>query len=105
MSALWRKNERGCGVMSTNWKAQQSAGDYRLQFQTDDKEKYKLVEKAAQMAVDGKHTADIVEVVRCMNCNFRGTEDCPRGYYLELAGDYVDPTEDDDFCSYGERKK
>ena len=48
--------------------------------------------------------ADVVEVVRCEKCNFRGTEDCPRVYWLELEGDYVDPTEDDDFCSYGERK-
>lgn len=48
--------------------------------------------------------ADLVEVVRCENCNFRGTDDCPRAYWLELEGDYVDPTEDDDFCSYGERK-
>ena len=50
---------------------------------------------------DFKNKTDFMEVVRCVQCNFRGTEDCPRAYWLELAGDYVDPTEDDDFCSYG----
>ena len=46
---------------------------------------------------------DVVKVVRCKDCNFRGTEDCPMAYYLELEGDYVDPTKDYDFCSYGKR--
>ena len=48
--------------MATFWKSQQSEGEYSLQFETDDKEKYKLVEKAAQMAIDGKTVADIEEV-------------------------------------------
>ena len=56
--------------MATSWKSQQGNGKYALQFETDDKEKYKFVEKASQMAVDGKHTADVVEVVRCPQCRF-----------------------------------
>lgn len=48
--------------MGTSWKAQLGDGAYCLQFQTDDKEKYKFVEKAAQMVMDGKHNADVVEV-------------------------------------------
>ena len=48
--------------MATSWKSQTGNGTYRLQFETDDIEKYKLVEKSAQMAVDGKTTADAVEV-------------------------------------------
>ena len=40
--------------MATYWQSQQGSGKYGLQFTTDDKEKYKFVEKAAQMAVDGK---------------------------------------------------
>lgn len=90
--------------MATEWKSQQSAGDYRLQFQTDDKEKYKLVEKAAQMAVDGKNVADDVEVVRCRDCR-RYVENkeafvsyCTKG----LRNTFVKP---DDFCSDGERKE
>ncbi|MBR5535760.1 MAG: hypothetical protein IKU60_03840 [Clostridia bacterium] len=48
--------------MATSWKSQQGNGEYSLQFETDSKEKYKLVEKAAQMAVDGKTVDDVVEV-------------------------------------------
>lgn len=48
--------------MATSWKSQRGDGKYYLQFETDDKEKYRLVEKAAQMAVDGNTTADVVEV-------------------------------------------
>lgn len=48
--------------MTISWKAQQGEGKYSLQFETNHKEEYKLVEKAAQMAVDGKTIADITEV-------------------------------------------
>lgn len=48
--------------MATSWKSQMRKGKYALQFETDDIEKYKLVEKSAKMAVDGKTTADVVEV-------------------------------------------
>ena len=54
--------------MATSWKSQQGDGMYYLQFETDDKEKYNLVEKAVQTAIDGKTTADVVEVVRCKDC-------------------------------------
>lgn len=40
--------------MATEWKSQKEDGHYSLQFETDDISKYKLVEKAAQMAVDGQ---------------------------------------------------
>lgn len=48
--------------MATEWKSQQADGMFYLQFETDNKEKYMLVEKAAQMAIDGKTTADYAEV-------------------------------------------
>ncbi|MGM9551948.1 MAG: hypothetical protein ACI3XA_06785 [Clostridia bacterium] len=48
--------------MATSWKSQQGNGEYSLQFETDNKDKYKLVEKAAQMAVDGKTAADVEKV-------------------------------------------
>ena len=40
--------------MGTSWKSQQGDGKYSLQFETNDREKYKFIEKAAQMAIDGK---------------------------------------------------
>jgi hypothetical protein len=71
--------------MATEWKSQQADGMFYLQFETDNKGKYMLVEKAAQMAIDGKTTADYAEVkhgewveiaenstgklIYCTNCN------------------------------------
>ena len=113
LSALWRKNERGCGVMATDWKSQQSEEDYHLQFQTDDKEKYKLVEKAAQMAVDGKPTADVVEVVRCRDCRcweeigFDPITEYTFGYcrhYQWQDEENSRETNGQDYCSYGRKE-
>lgn len=42
-------------------------------------------------------TIDAVHVVRCKDCNKRDTSWCPM-YYARLR------MEDNDFCSYGERK-
>ena len=50
-------------------------------------------------------TADVVEVVRCKDCKFRGTDDCSNSYYSEYEGAYVDPMDDDNFCSYGTPKE
>ena len=112
--------------MATEWKSQQSVGDYRLQFQTDDKEKFKFVEKAAQMAVDGKHTsdwltrgisseqlakekeealADVVEVVRCRNCCWCMVTSQPYAGAYCIKGTRSFIVEADDFCSRGERKE
>ena len=46
--------------------------------------------------IESQPTADVVEVVRCKDCRKNGTEYC-----------IYDPTvakDDDDFCSYGERR-
>lgn len=95
--------------MATSWKSQQGNGEYSLQFETDNKEKYKLVERAAQMAVDGKTVADVMEVVRCKDCK-HCEEDYPckfkdeeamAGYLCKAEGRYVPP---EHFCSYGEKR-
>jgi hypothetical protein len=83
--------------MATSWKSQQSNGEYALQFETDSKEKYRLVEKAAMMAVSGKTAADYAPVVRCKDCKYRN----PYGYRCRRDNLWHDS---DDFCSYGERK-
>ncbi|MBQ8002429.1 MAG: hypothetical protein IJ297_03190 [Clostridia bacterium] len=87
--------------MATSWKSQQGKGEYSLQFETDDKEKYKLVEKAAQMAVDGKTVSDVVEVVRCKDCKYY-MDGTVIGLCLETTQKKVLAT---DFCSYGIRKE
>lgn len=38
--------------MATEWKAQIGGGKYAIQFETNNREYYKLVEKACQKAVD-----------------------------------------------------
>lgn len=60
---------------------------------------------ALKSHIDAIPTADVVEVVRCKDCKFRGTDDCLNSYYSEYEGAHVDPMDDDDFCSYGERRK
>lgn len=46
-------------------------------------------------------TAPSIDIVRCRECAKRMREDCPMCNGCKL--DRV-PTEDDDFCSYGERE-
>ena len=90
--------------MATFWKSQQGNGEFALQFETDDREKYKLVEKAAQMAVDGKTAADVVEVVRC--------EDCKHCDDMAMSGLWCNHPDNrnplgcrpGDFCNDGVRK-
>lgn len=94
--------------MATSWKSQQGNGEYRLQFETDNEEKYKLVEKAAQMAMDGKAKADFAEVVRCKDC-IHARQVKHRGEVVEWSYrcSYLKPNTnmwDVDYCRYGERK-
>ena len=58
-------------------------------------------------------TIDAVPVVRCRECKYRYTEDCPMYFhssywhegYEEYVDDDTDHTEDDYFCQEGERKE
>jgi hypothetical protein len=49
-------------------------------------------------------TADVVEVVRCKECKHRieGAKMC--AHPKAIGWDAIEP-EDDDFCSYGERRE
>ena len=46
-------------------------------------------------------TTDVVEVVRCKDCRWRGREDCAMFYRCECGEQHTWET-DNDFCSYGE---
>ena len=48
--------------------------------------------------VEDMPTVDAVEVVRCKVCKYHNKPPCP----MRLSFNW---TEDDDFCSYGERKE
>lgn len=45
-----------------------------------------------------------VSVVRCKDCEHRGTDDCPMHYKGVPADEDFLKKVDNDFCSYGERK-
>lgn len=46
--------------------------------------------------------ADVVPVVRCKDCHWRGREECAMFYRCE-CGEQHTWGMDDDFCSYGEK--
>lgn len=48
-------------------------------------------------------SADVVEVVRCKGCKLRKTNDCAMYYECDCGGQF-DWENDNDFCSYGQRK-
>ena len=49
-------------------------------------------------------TADVVEVVRCKDCKYRGSRlSIPTGVYYSCANYNLPYCKPDDFCSYGER--
>ena len=50
-----------------------------------------------------KNKSNVVEVVRCKDCKWRGTEKCAMFYVCDCGGQYSWEI-DDDFCSYGERR-
>lgn len=47
---------------------------------------------------------DIVPIVRCKDCIWRGCEECAMFYRCECGEQHTWET-DNDFCSYGERKE
>ena len=47
-------------------------------------------------------TADVVEVVRCKDCRWRGREDCAMFYRCDCGEQQTWET-DNDYCSYGEK--
>ena len=69
--------------------------------------------KRQKAFLDKFPTIDAVPVVRCWECKHRYTENCPMYFhdsywhegYEEYADDDTDHTEDDYFCSKGERKE
>ena len=52
--------------------------------------------------LDSIPTTDVVEVVRCKDCRWRGREDCAMFYRCDCGEQHTWET-DNDFCSYGEQ--
>lgn len=60
----------------------------------------------AEIAIEKLPAADVAPVVRCKGCKNSckdGTGRTCEGYWYELS-EFAVLVEDDDFCSYGERK-
>ena len=53
--------------------------------------------------VDAQPAADVVEVVRCKDCIWRGREECAMFYRCDCGEQHTWET-DNDFCSYAERR-
>ena len=54
--------------------------------------------------LESQPTADVVEVVRCKDCVHRDPEDKKCDSAFQAKGG-IFPMGDNDFCSYGERRK
>ena len=60
--------------------------------------------ECAEICRDYKNKADFVEVVRCRECANRNKSKCPNRHFSDISGEAEDYTEDNDFCSYGEKR-
>lgn len=64
---------------------------------------YNIKVQQAKTFLGFSPTADVVEVVRCRDCKLRYTEVCPMMAWD--CGELMGETEDNDYCSYGERSE
>ena len=97
--------------MGTWFNTQTGPEGYKLQFSTENKGYFGLVQSAARHCVDGKKVLDFVPVVRCRDCKFSrepakltkiygepGTLTCAQGpcNKRNVSADF--------FCGYGKKK-
>lgn len=57
----------------------------------------------AKFLIKKQPAVDAVEVVRCKNCKYNGTNNCPT-FNEAFDGKDWQTLENNDYCSYGERK-
>ena len=83
-----------------NAKYTNNDGEYEIAFASNEYEKAKAVEKVCCAVMDSavKSPMDVEVVVRCRECKYHNKPPCP----MKLSFNW---TEDDDFCSYGEREE
>ena len=63
-----------------------------------------LLKEDALCVIDAIPAADVVPVVRCKDCKYRSYDyDCVGNHLCEKRGNRY-YCEDNDFCSYGERR-
>ena len=68
-----------------------------------------MVQITLKHMIDNAPTIDAVPVVRCVECKHRGDYDrCPMRHLAYTTDEgylFVDYTQDDSFCSFGEKKE
>ena len=65
----------------------------------------KLMFDYLKIIINEQPTVDAVEVVRCKDCQYSGTDSCPTWYEDRMTyRDCWHLDGDNDFCSYGERR-
>ena len=64
-----------------------------------------LMKDDALHVIDSIPAADVVEVVRCMECKFRSSWMMNRNLRYICPESGMFPNGENDFCSYGERKE
>ena len=62
-----------------------------------------LSKEDTMYCIDNMPAADVMEVVRCKDCIWRGREECAMFYRCDCGEQHTWET-DNDFCSYGERR-
>ena len=62
--------------MATEWKSQVGGGKYAIQFETDNRDLYKLVERACQIAMDEVELARLRKVVMSKTEITTGGDNC-----------------------------
>ena len=88
--------------MPTSFNTQTGPNGFRLQFETKNKEYFLMVQSVARHCVDGKPVSDILQVVRCRDCEHWadwGACGHPKN------GFDAPPMGPNDFCSHGKRMK
>ena len=87
--------------MGTWFNTQTGPDGYRVQFGTDEKKYFNLVQSAARHCVDKKPVLNLVPVVRCQECiHWHDWGACGH----PDNGFDAPPMGPDDFCSKGEPK-
>ena len=61
--------------------------------------------KYCRKIINNIPTADVVEVVRCKDCKYRKIEFGWNGKRYKMCANTDYPTDDDAYCSYGERRE
>lgn len=64
--------------------------------------KYPIPIEAVRNFIATFDTSDVVEIVRCKDCKWRGSEECAMFYRCDCGEQNTWET-DNDYCSYGEK--